>query len=134
MDLPLRTLSRVTVEAVQEGWGFAPRRLRVPPCLRAELLAYAGERGIGSGPVFCTRYGKLMDRGNINVRIQSLARDARVSAEKCNPRCLRKLCTATQESIRANLELLAEQTYDRLLEKESLTAGWSDCYKGGEEL
>ena len=33
-----------------------------------------------------------------------------------------------------NLELLAEQTYDRLLEKESLTAGWSDCYKGGEEL
>lgn len=134
MDLPLRSLSRVTVEAVQEGWVFAPRRLRVPPCLRAELLAYAGERGIGSGPVFCTRYGKLMDRGNINVRIQSLARDARVSAEKCNPRCLRKLCTATQESIRANLELLAEQTYDRLLEKESLTAGWSDCYKGGEEL
>ena len=134
MDLTLRSLSRVTVEAVQEGWVFAPRRLRVPPCLRAELLAYAGERGIGSGPVFCTRYGKLMDRGNINVRIQSLARDARVSAEKCNPRCLRKLCTATQESIRANLELLAEQTYDRLLEKESLTAGWSDCYKGGEEL
>ena len=34
----------------------------------------------------------------------------------------------------ANQELLAEQTYDRLLEKESLTAGWSDCYKGGEEL
>lgn len=66
MDLPLRSLSRVTVEAVQEGWVFAPRRLRVPPCLRAELLA--------------------------------------------------------------------EQTYDRLLEKESLTAGWSDCYKGGEEL
>ena len=85
MDLPLRSLSRVTVEAVQEGWVFAPRRLRVPPCLRAELLAYAGEQGIGSGPVFCTRYGKLMDRGNINVRIQSLARDARVSAEKCNP-------------------------------------------------
>ena len=134
MDLPLRALPCVTVEAVREGWVFVPRRLRVPPCLRAELLAYAGERGIGSGPVFCTRYGKLMDRGNINVRIQSLARDARVSAEKCNPRCLRKLCTATQESIRANLELLAEQTYDRLLEKESLTAGWSDCYKGGEEL
>ena len=134
MDLPLRSLSCMTVEAVQKGWVFVPQRLRVPPCLRAELLAYAGERGIGSGPVFCTRYGKLMDRGNINVRIQSLARDARVPAEKCNPRCLRKLCTATQESIRANLELLAEQTYDRLLEKESLTAGWSDCYKGGEEL
>ena len=44
MDLPLRSLSRVTVEAVQEGWVFAPRRLRVPPCLRAELLAYAGDR------------------------------------------------------------------------------------------
>lgn len=84
--------------------------------------------------MFCTRYGKLMDRGNINVRLRALSRDARVAPEKCNPRCLRKLCVATQESIRANLELLAEQTYDRLLEKESLTAGWSDCYKGGEEL
>ena len=110
MDLPLHALSRVTVEAVREGWVFVPRRLRVPPCLRAELLAYAGERGIGSGPVFCTRYGKLMDRGNINVRLRALSRDARVAPEKCNPRCLRKLCVATQERIRANLELLAEQT------------------------
>lgn len=134
MDLPLRALSCVTVEAVREGWVFVPRRLRVPSCLRAELLTYAEEQGIGSGPVFCTRYGKLMDRWNINTRIQSLSRDARVAPEKCNPRCLRKLCIATQENIRANLELLAEQTYDRLLEKESLTAGWSDCYKGGEEL
>ena len=134
MDLPLRALSCVTVEAVREGWVFVPRRLRVPSCLRAELLTYAEEQGIGSGPVFCTRYGKLMDRWNINTRIQSLSRDARVAPEKCNPRCLRKLCIAMQENIRANLELLAEQTYDRLLEKESLTAGWSDCYKGGEEL
>ena len=126
MDLPLHALSCVTVEAVREGWVLVPRRLRVPPCLRAELLAYAGERGIGSGPVFCTRYGKLMDRGNINVRLQSLSRDARVAPEKCNPRCLRKLCVATQESIRANLELLAEQTYDRLLENEALTVGWNE--------
>ena len=126
MDLPLHALARVTVEAVREGWVFAPQRLRVPPCLRAELLAYAGERGIGSGPVFCTRYGKLMDRGNINVRLQSLSRDARVSPEKCNPRCLRKLCVATQEGIRASLELLVEQAYDRLLETEALTVGWNE--------
>ena len=134
MDLPLRALSCVTVEAVREGWVFVPRRLRIPSCLRAELLTYAEEQGIGSGPDYSTRYGKLKDRWNINTRIQSLSRDARVAPEKCNPRCLRKLCIATQENIRANLELLAEQTYDRLLEKESLTAGWSDCYKGGEEL
>lgn len=126
MDLPLHALPCVTVEAVREGWVFVPRRLRVPLCLRSELLAYAGERGIGSGPVFCTRYGKLMDRGNINTRIQALSRDARVAPEKCNPRCLRKLCVATQESIRANLELLAEQTYDRLLENEALTVGWNE--------
>ena len=126
MDLPLHALASVTVEAVREGWVFAPQRLRVPPCLRAELLAYAGERGIGSGPVFSTRYGKLMDRGNINVRLQSLSRDARVSPEKCNPRCLRKLCVATQEGIRASLELLIEQAYDRLLETEALTVGWNE--------
>ena len=126
MDLPLRALSCVTVEAVREGWVFVPRRLRIPSCLRAELLTYAEEQGIGSGPVFCTRYGKLMDRWNINTRIQSLSRDARVAPEKCNPRCLRKLCIATQENIRANLELLAEQTYDRLLENEALTVGWNE--------
>ena len=126
MDLPLHALARVTVEAVREGWVFAPQRLRVPPCLRAELLTYAGEQGIRSGPVFCTRYGKLMDRGNINVRLQSLSRDARVSPEKCNPRCLRKLCVATQEGIRASLELLIEQAYDRLLETEALTVGWNE--------
>ena len=126
MDLPLHALARVTVEAVREGWVFAPQRLRVPPCLRAELLTYAGERGIRSGPVFCTRYGKLMDRGNINVRLQSLSRDARVSPEKCNPRCLRKLCVATQAGIRSSLELLIEQAYDRLLETEALTVGWNE--------
>ena len=126
MDLPLHALASVTVEAVREGWGFAPQRLRVPPCLRAELLAYAGEQGIGSGPIFCTRYGRPMDRGNINVRLQSLSRDARVSPEKCNPRCLRKLCVATQEGIRASLELLIEQAYDRLLETEALTVGWNE--------
>ena len=126
MDLPLHALARVTVEAVREGWVFAPQRLRVPPCLRAELLTYAGERGIRSGPVFCPRYGKLMDRGNINVRLQSLSRDARVSPEKCNPRCLRKLCVATQAGIRSSLELLIEQAYDRLLETEALTVGWNE--------
>ena len=126
MDLPPHDLAHVTVEAVREGWVFVPHRLRVPPCLRAELLAYAEERGIESGPMFCTRYGRLMDRGNINVRLQSLSRDARVAPEKCNPRCLRKLCVATQEGIWANLELLAEQTYDRLLENEALTVGWNE--------
>ena len=126
MDLPLHALARVTVEAVREGWVFAPQRLRVPPCLRAELLTYAGEQGIGSGPIFCTRYGRPMDRGNINVRLQSLSRDARVSPEKCNPRCLRKLCVATQAGIRSSLELLIEQAYDRLLETEALTVGWNE--------
>ncbi len=126
MDLPLYALSCVTVGAVQEGYVFIPSRLRVPPCLRAELLAYAGERGIRSGPIFCTRYGRLLDRGNINVRLQSLSRDARVSPEKCNPRCLRKLCVATQEGIRSSLELLIEQAYDRLLETEALTVGWNE--------
>lgn len=67
-----------------------------------------------------------MDRGNINVRLQSLSRDARVSPEKCNPRCLRILCVATQEGIRASLELLIEQAYDRLLESETLTVGWNE--------
>lgn len=127
MDLPLRSLRCVTVEAVQGGWILcAPQRLRVPPCLRSELLAYAGDEGIVSGPVFLTRNGAVLPRSGVNHCLQSLAGAARVALEKCNPRCLRRLCLATQEGIRGNLELLAEQTYDRLLETEALTVGWNE--------
>ena len=47
MDLPLRSLSRVTVEAVREGWVFAPRQVArpaLPAGGAAGLCRGAGDR------------------------------------------------------------------------------------------
>ena len=67
-----------------------------------------------------------MDRGNINVRLRALSRDARVAPEKCNPRCLRKLYLATQAEVERGVRLLAEQSYERMLDTEQLAAGWAE--------
>lgn len=131
MGLSLQELPRLTVEAVRVGSlclppGRTRRVLPIPACLQRELLDYAHRGGILSGPVFVTRSGCAVERTNVTTGIQQLARDARVAPEKCNPRCLRKLCQATRESVQQNIALLAEQAYERLLEQEQLTIGWEE--------
>ncbi|MGI6181144.1 MAG: tyrosine-type recombinase/integrase [Agathobaculum sp.] len=126
VDLPLQSLPCVTVEAVKEGRIGDSQRMRLPPILREELLTYAEEKQIHTGPIFQSRNEKPMTRSNVNSSIQALARNAGVDVEKCNSRCLRKMCLATQHSIRKKLEELAEQTYDRMLETEAMTVGWND--------
>ena len=58
--------------------------------------------------------------------IQNLSGTARVTPEKCNPRCLRKLYFATQAEIDRSVRLLAEQAYERMLDTEQLAAGWTE--------
>ena len=98
--------------------------LRIPGELRRELLDYAGRRGITDGPVFATREGRAMNRTNVTDSIRRLCREAQVPEEKGNPRCLRRLYLDTWEGIRRSLEVLAEQSYELLLEEEQETAGW----------
>ena len=59
-------------------------------------------------------------------QIRTLCRDARVDAEKSNPRCLRRLYQATQEQIRADVLSLAEQAHEQLLDTEQRTVGWEN--------
>lgn len=127
MDLPLNALAQVTAEAVQAGWVPVPDgRLRIPPLLQEELLDFLADSGPISGPVFRSRTGQVLSRGSVNSMIQALARDARVPAEKCNPRCLRKLYQETQADIRGGIERLVQETYDRLLETEQLAVAWRE--------
>lgn len=100
--------------------------IRIPNCLQAELLGYLQREGIQSGPVFCTRKGKPICRAAVTACIQQLSRDARVAPEKCNPRCLRKLCQSTREGVRQSISLLVEQALDRMLEQEQITVGWEE--------
>jgi integrase/recombinase XerD len=127
--LPLQELPKVTVEAVQAGAVTVAscdsrQVLHLPGCLREELLDYAGRMGRRSGPIFVTKKGTPMSRTNVSAGIRQLCGAARVPEEKGNPRCLRKLYLSTHAGIEANISLLVEQAYNRLLETEQLSIAW----------
>lgn len=122
-------LSQVTVEAVDTGQllfrpGRERQRVYIPNCLQAELRSYIRRQGLTKGPVFITRSGKRMGRTQVTAEIQSLCRDACVDENKGNPRCLRRLYLSTQEAIQRSVQLLARQSYERMLETEQLVTGW----------
>ena len=123
----LKELPQLTAEAVRNGEvHLSGDVLHIPKCLRQELLSYISRAGILSGPLFVTRSGTPIRRTSVTAYIQRLAHDACVPVEKCTPRCLRKLYLTTRENIRSSLDLLMEQTYDRMLETEQMTIGWKD--------
>lgn len=127
-ELSVQELDKLTAETVEAGEvrisSGGRKVVRLPSCLREELLAYMKRRGIRSGPVFLTRAGTPVSRTNVTDSIRRLCRDAQVEPEKGNPRCLRKLCLETKQSIQASLLTLMEQTYERLLETEQQFVGW----------
>ena len=122
-DLALTDLPRLTVAAVKEGRGLP---VPLPEFLRRELLDYARAQGITSGPLFQSRNGKPLRRTAVTDGMKQLCRDAQVPEEKANPRCLKRLWQATQDSVRAQLDILVEQACARLLETEQLSIGWDD--------
>ena len=131
VGLRIQELPQLTAEAVRQGSvrlesqnGASIRVLHLPAVLRRELLEYMSREGITEGPVFVTSGGKPVDRSNVGHSIRKLSRDARVAEEKANPRCLWKMYQTTQEGIQANVAILIEQAYERLLEQEQLTVGW----------
>lgn len=131
MGLAVHELPQLTVEAVRDGRlavssHGAPRQIHLPAALHGELMDYIRRAGIASGPVFVTRNGKRISRTSVTSTIQALAKDARVAPEKCNPRCLKKLCLSTVAGIEASVRLLVEQAYDQLLEQEQFTIGWEE--------
>ena len=124
--IPVHGLPELTVEAVRAN-ALAPEpggpRRPIPASLREELLAYIRRRELTGGPVFVTRSGRPLSRTAVTAAIQSLAGDAQVAPEKCNPRCLRKLCQTTLAEIEADVRRLVEQTRDQLLEQEQRLVG-----------
>ena len=129
--IAVQELPRLTVEAVWDNQLTMTSKglrqiLHLPASLRDELTRYIHRTGLISGPVFVTRRGKRPSRTAVTAAIQSLAQDACVPPEKCNPRCLRKLYQSTMAGIEASVQLLVEQTHERLLEQEQLTVGWEE--------
>ena len=123
----VQDLPQVTVEAVQEGRLLLHKQLvSLPPSLCDELLSYAGKKGVSHGSLFVTRNGKPLSRTNVTALVQRLAGAARVSPEKCNPRCLRKLYQETLRGIQQNVAVLIEQAHQRLVEQEQIRVGWKE--------
>ena len=127
--LRIGELPQMTVEAAEAGrlTASGDRQaggLPLPACLRRELLDYARRKSVRSGPVFVTRSGRPVRRTQVTGEIRAMCRDARVEERKGSPRCLRRLCQSTLEDIERDVRRLAEQSYERLLEAEQLSAGW----------
>ena len=128
-DLPLQCLEQLTAEVVQQGTATLQYRggtvdFHCPETLQRELLEYMALNGIYRGPVFITRTGQPLERTNIFRALRELCQAAGVPEEKGNPRSLRNLYKATQQSIEDRLTVLKQQMYDQMLEMEQETIGW----------
>lgn len=127
--VPLLCLDQITAELVKQGYGSldyrgSPIEFRCPATLQHELLEYMALNGIYRGPVFITRTGQTWNRSNIFRQLQEVCQAAGVPEEKGNPRSLRNLYKATQQSIEDRLTVLKQQMYDQMLEMEQETIGW----------
>lgn len=122
-------LAQLTVDAVRSGIvhevsSGVEQVVRIPPSLQSELLSYASEQGIWSGPLFQSRNGKALNRSNVNVKIRDLCPHAHVKEEKANPRALKKLYMAARRDVESRVTPLLDQAYDNLLEMEESAIGW----------
>lgn len=127
--VPVHCLSQVTVELIRQGNGALHGRgnnipFHCPSSLQRELLEFAKENRIQTGPVFITRRGTPMNRSTICRLLQELSRTAGIPENKVSPRSLRNLCQIAQEDLYANLEQMLKSAYDQLLETENTVAGW----------
>ena len=118
-------LGSVTVEAAQEGYfSYGNNRMKIPPGFAKELLAYARRVGIQSGSIINGESGAPIGRPSANKMMGSLAGDARVAPEKCNPRALRKMYQTTQSEIQERYQVLIDKEFDELIENENVITGW----------
>lgn len=126
LGLNVSELPLLTAEALQSSRLRLPdgKSVYLPDCFRQELRDYTARRRIDTGPVFCGQGGKPLNRSHIWKTVSDLARLAHVDEEKCNPRCLARLCQQTRDGIRQELELLGDRMYDRLLEEDQPAAPW----------
>lgn len=129
----VQEMSQVTVEAVLSGTveldSHNKQRLRtlhIPEALRGELMEYTRRYHIKSGPIFLTRDGRPLSRSTIHHYVSAISQDAQVDSEKANPRCLWKMYQSIQNGIRADVDALVRQTYERMVEKEQISIGWDE--------
>lgn len=106
-------LKYVTVEAVKLGETDVAcmgktRRIFIVSALRDKLLRFAKKNGTKSGPVFCTKGGKPLDRSNVWRKMKSLCGKAGIPEQKVFPHNLRHLFARTFYENEHDLAALAD--------------------------
>jgi len=90
-ELQYFTVEAVAADSVQVRCKSKSRKIIIPGNLRKKLLSYCRQMHICSGPIFCTRNGKPLDRSNIWHMMKALCQKAEVPSSKVFPHNLRKL-------------------------------------------
>ncbi|MGN0158422.1 MAG: tyrosine-type recombinase/integrase [Brotaphodocola sp.] len=103
----------VTVEALEHGKAEINmkgknRMIILPKKLVQKLKRYVDKKKIGSGPIFCTRSGRPMDRSNICHEMKKLGERVGVSREKVHPHSLRHLFARQFYAVHKNIAHLAD--------------------------
>ncbi len=124
-DLPL-----LTREAVHKGVVAGKVRgcsgdVILPQPLQAELLEYARQRGIETGPLFLNGSCSCYNRSAVTKIIQTLAEEVGLEPGLANPRNLRRLHLSTQADFQKRADAWAAEQYEKLLLLEENTIGWT---------
>jgi len=122
-------LEELTVETLQKGESrskAAHRQISVPEPVRSELLDYAREEHISSGPVFITNNGTPLLHSAIWKEIKRISRAEGLAEEAGSPRQLYLVHADTCGDIRRNKSSAdADAAYRQLLCDEERQIGWN---------
>lgn len=106
-------LQFISVKAIKEERAIINckgkiRQIILPKQLCKMLLRYIKENNIKSGPVFCTKTGKPLDRSNIWKMLKKLCEIANVPKSKVFPHNFRHLFARTYYSLEKDISRLAD--------------------------
>lgn len=107
-ELKFITVNAVATRRAQIRLKGKSRTVIIPKELARRLKKYIRENEIKSGPVFCTRTGKAVDRSNICHEMKRLCTTAGVEARKVHPHNFRHLFARAFYAVEKNLAYLAD--------------------------
>ena len=127
----------LTVSSVKQGeitltsWRVA-RTVKIYEPVRSELLAYAAERGIESGPIFITKEGEGMQHFLVWKEIKKVCRQIGMPEEKGTPITLYNMYQETKRTPPVQSVEEVDLKYQALLQEEEAIVGW-DTVEGQKE-
>lgn len=103
----------ITAEAVRRGKAEIclkgkNRVVILSKKLLEKLRKYMKKQNIVTGPVFCTRSGRALDRSNICHEMKRLSEKAGIQREKVHPHSLRHLFARSFYALHKNIAYLAD--------------------------